>query len=274
MQSGAAFWKGYYCVDGAGDAEFVASSSACAACGVPRATKRCSRCAREHYCSKDCQARAWPSHKRVCMAGSAREAPPAPRSPGVLPAAAATPIAYASVAASHAVIRPWAVSEEFIAHDASYKDCDAVRQRDAAVAAELAGLIDAVVASGSCAAGREAGVLPVVLMPYVKELLDCELYWPASASTKTPRVKGALCRALPAEVMRAVDEHARWAWNFRFFSPYVLLYACVCMESQRCVPVLTGQSRGASQAYCCPSSLMTVFVSADLPHTVGMTTPY
>ncbi|OUM68035.1 hypothetical protein PIROE2DRAFT_4318 [Piromyces sp. E2] len=37
----------------------------CAKCGKP-ADKRCSKCKNEWYCSRECQVRSWPTHKKIC----------------------------------------------------------------------------------------------------------------------------------------------------------------------------------------------------------------
>ncbi|ORY37536.1 hypothetical protein LY90DRAFT_704619, partial [Neocallimastix californiae] len=37
----------------------------CAKCGKP-ADKRCSKCKNEWYCSRECQVRSWPAHKKIC----------------------------------------------------------------------------------------------------------------------------------------------------------------------------------------------------------------
>ena len=40
----------------------------CHACGIkPEQLKKCGRCFRAYYCSRECQSKDWPSHKRVCV---------------------------------------------------------------------------------------------------------------------------------------------------------------------------------------------------------------
>lgn len=44
----------------------------CLACGkAGESLLRCSRCRSAHFCSRECQRMAWPSHKRVCTAAPA-----------------------------------------------------------------------------------------------------------------------------------------------------------------------------------------------------------
>ena len=39
----------------------------CANCGIKREKmQKCGRCKKAHYCSKECQAQAWPEHKKAC----------------------------------------------------------------------------------------------------------------------------------------------------------------------------------------------------------------
>ena len=42
---------------------------ACAFCGMPARPRKCARCLAVEYCSKECQIRHWPEHKRVCGGG-------------------------------------------------------------------------------------------------------------------------------------------------------------------------------------------------------------
>lgn len=42
----------------------------CSLCGKPNAPLACSKCKTEYYCSEQCQALAWPSHKTLCSADS------------------------------------------------------------------------------------------------------------------------------------------------------------------------------------------------------------
>jgi len=43
----------------------IAGDTKCAKCGK-EATKRCSRCRIEWYCSRECQVQSWKAHKTVC----------------------------------------------------------------------------------------------------------------------------------------------------------------------------------------------------------------
>ena len=38
----------------------------CGSCAVCIGTKRCSKCSKAYYCSRECQLAAWPCHKKVC----------------------------------------------------------------------------------------------------------------------------------------------------------------------------------------------------------------
>ena len=45
--------------------EYFMEDPSCAACGK-EATKRCSKCKSEWYCSKECQIKRWKNHKEMC----------------------------------------------------------------------------------------------------------------------------------------------------------------------------------------------------------------
>ncbi len=45
----------------------AASLRCCAACLRPGATRRCGRCGKASYCSKDCQRTDWARHKKTCL---------------------------------------------------------------------------------------------------------------------------------------------------------------------------------------------------------------
>ncbi|XP_046646929.1 zinc finger MYND domain-containing protein 10-like isoform X3 [Daphnia pulicaria] len=51
--------------DAAGRQTNIAGSSTCTLCAKP-ALHRCSRCRRQHYCSKECQVADWPNHNSDC----------------------------------------------------------------------------------------------------------------------------------------------------------------------------------------------------------------
>ena len=48
-------------------ADAAASLRCCAACLRPGATRRCGRCGKASYCSKDCQRQDWARHKKTCL---------------------------------------------------------------------------------------------------------------------------------------------------------------------------------------------------------------
>jgi hypothetical protein len=50
----------------------MSDRTTCAACGEP-ATKRCAQCRGETYCSRACQLRQWPQHKKLCLRRVAAE---------------------------------------------------------------------------------------------------------------------------------------------------------------------------------------------------------
>lgn len=47
-------------------------NAACGSCGKPDARSKCSRCQEVHYCSVECQRKAWPTHRAVCVAPDLR----------------------------------------------------------------------------------------------------------------------------------------------------------------------------------------------------------
>ena len=80
-----------------------AGKKLCAECRQPCTglPLRCSGCKTTHYCSKDCQKKAWPSHREACKAPAGTASSSA--SPSGKPAASASPSTAASPASAAAV---------------------------------------------------------------------------------------------------------------------------------------------------------------------------
>ena len=132
------------------------------------------------------------------------------------------------------------------ARDAVYTAADEVKQRNAACAKELAEVLQAVFGASEPRVGAATplSLQPLILMQYLKELMDCELNWPESSSTSSTsapegadaessivpdtRRKGAFFRAMDPAVVQLMEEHARWIWNYRFFGRYGQALSCCC----------------------------------------------
>ena len=52
--------------DDDGDDASAAASHPCGFCGKAAATKKCSKCMQAYYCARDCQVKAWKTHKKSC----------------------------------------------------------------------------------------------------------------------------------------------------------------------------------------------------------------